>query len=51
MSEVVTESSVLSAADTGALFEAALIIALYAIAFILIAAYRLLKSDVTKKTG
>jgi ABC-2 type transport system permease protein len=51
MSELVTESSVLPAADTGALLEAALIIALYAIAFILIAAYRLLKSDVTKKTG
>jgi ABC-2 type transport system permease protein len=51
MSELVTEPSVLSAADTGALLEAALIIALYAIAFILIAAYRLLKSDVTKKTG
>jgi hypothetical protein len=40
-----------SVADTGALYEAALIIAVYAIVFILIAAFRLLKSDVTKKTG
>jgi ABC-2 type transport system permease protein len=51
ISELVTEPSVLSAADTGALFQATLIIALYAIVFMLIAAYRLLKSDVTKKTG
>jgi hypothetical protein len=35
--------------DLGALYEAALIIAVYAIVFIIIAAYRLLKSDVTKK--
>jgi ABC-2 type transport system permease protein len=51
MSEFVTEPSILSAADTTALLQAALIIALYAIMLILIAAYRFLKSDVTKKTG
>jgi ABC-2 type transport system permease protein len=36
--------------DLGALYEAALIIAVYTIVFIIIAAYRLLKSDVTKRT-
>jgi ABC-2 type transport system permease protein len=52
MSELITApSTVLPAADTGALYEATLIIAVYAIVFILIAAFRLLKSDVTKKTG
>jgi ABC-2 type transport system permease protein len=51
ISELITAPSLLPAADTGALFQAALIIALYAIVFMLIAAYRLLKSDVTKKTG
>jgi ABC-2 type transport system permease protein len=51
MSELVTAPSLLPAADTEALFQAALIIALYAIVFMLIAVYRLLKSDVTKKTG
>jgi hypothetical protein len=51
MSELVTAPSVLPAADLGALSEAALIIVLYIIAFVLIAVYRLLKSDVAKKTG
>jgi ABC-2 type transport system permease protein len=51
MSELVADTSVLPAADTVALLQAALIIALYAIVSILIAAYRLVKSDVTKKTG
>jgi hypothetical protein len=52
MSELITApNTVLPVADTGALYEAALIIAVYAIVFILIAAFRLLKSDVTKKTG
>jgi ABC-2 type transport system permease protein len=50
MSELVTASSVLPAGDLGALAQASLIIAVYAIVFTLIAAYRLLKSDVTKKT-
>ncbi len=50
MSELVTASSVLPAVDLGALAQASLIIAVYAIVFTLIAAYRLLKSDVTKKT-
>ena len=50
MSELITGSSVLPAGDLGALAQAALIIAVYAIVFTLIAAYRLLKSDVTKKT-
>jgi ABC-2 type transport system permease protein len=36
--------------DLGALYEAALIIAVYTIVFIIIAAYRLLKSDVAKRT-
>jgi ABC-2 type transport system permease protein len=38
-------------ADTNALVQASIIIAVYAIIFILIAAYRLVNSDVTKKTG
>jgi ABC-2 type transport system permease protein len=38
-------------ADPGALIQAAIIIAAYAVIFIFIAAYRLLKSDVSKKTG
>jgi len=50
MSELVTASSVLPAGDLGALAQASLIIAVYAIVFTLIATYRLLKSDVTKKT-
>lgn len=50
MSELITSSSVLPAGDLGALAQASLIIAVYAIVFTLIAAYRLLKSDVTKKT-
>jgi ABC-2 type transport system permease protein len=36
--------------DLGAFYEAALIITVYAIVFIIIAAFRLLKSDVTKRT-
>jgi ABC-2 type transport system permease protein len=51
MSELITApNTVLSAVDTEALYEAALIVAVYAIVFVIIAAYRLLKSDVTKKT-
>jgi hypothetical protein len=38
-------------ADSEALYQAAIIIAVYAVIFIVIAAYRLLKSDVTKKTA
>jgi ABC-2 type transport system permease protein len=38
-------------ADTNSLVQASIIIVVYAIIFILIAAYRLVKSDVTKKTG
>jgi len=52
MSELITTpSTVLSAADHEALYQAAIIIAAYAIIFIAVAAYRLLKSDVTKKTA
>jgi len=52
MSELITTpSTVLSVADREALYQAAMIIAVYAIIFIVIAAYRLLKSDVTKKTA
>jgi len=51
LSEVVSASNVLPPADFGALSQAALIIALYAIASILIAAIRLVKSDVTKKAA
>ena len=51
MSELITASSVLPAGDLGALAQASLIIAVYAIVFTIIAAYRLLKSDVTKKTS
>jgi ABC-2 type transport system permease protein len=48
MSELITEYGT---ADSGALVQAAIIIAVYAVIFILVAAYRLVKSDVTKKTG
>jgi ABC-type transport system involved in multi-copper enzyme maturation permease subunit len=52
MSELMTAPRmVLPAADFEALYQAAIIIAVYAVVFIVIAAYRLLKSDVTKKTG
>ena len=52
MSELITTpSTVLSVTDREALYQAAMIIAVYAIIFIVIAAYRLLKSDVTKKTA
>ena len=50
MSELITAPNVLPAGDLGALAQASLIIAVYAIVFTIIAAYRLLKSDVTKKT-
>jgi ABC-2 type transport system permease protein len=51
MSELITTTNTfLPAVDTEALCEAALIVAVYAIVFVIIAAYRLLKSDVTKKT-
>ena len=43
-------SSPLPSPDLEAVYEAALIIAVYAIVFIIIAAYRLVKSDVTKRT-
>jgi ABC-2 type transport system permease protein len=50
MSELITARNTgLPTVDTGALNEAALIVAVYAIIFVIIAAYRLLKSDVTKK--
>ena len=48
MSELISN---LGTTDTGALLQAAVIIAIYAVVFILISAYRLLKSDVSKKTG
>ena len=52
MSELITApSTVLPASDLEALYQAAMIIAVYAIIFIVIAAYRLLKSDVTKRTA
>jgi ABC-2 type transport system permease protein len=50
MSQLINGSSVLPPRDLGALGQASLIIAVYAVVFTLIAAYRLLKSDVTKKT-
>jgi hypothetical protein len=52
MSELITApSTVLPASDLEALYQAAMIIAVYTIIFIVIAAYRLLKSDVTKRTA
>jgi len=52
MSELITAPrAVLPVADSEALYQAAIIIAVYAVIFIVIAAYRLLKSDVTKKTA
>jgi ABC-2 type transport system permease protein len=51
LSELITApSTVLAASDLESLYQAAAIIAVYAIIFTVIAAYRLLKSDVTKKT-
>ncbi|MGD0159110.1 MAG: ABC transporter permease subunit [Candidatus Bathyarchaeia archaeon] len=51
LSRLITASNtVLPSADTEALYEAALIIAVYTVVFVAIAALRLLKSDVTKKT-
>jgi ABC-2 type transport system permease protein len=50
MSELISASNTgLPAVDTEALYEAALIVAVYAVIFIIIAALRLLRSDVTKK--
>jgi ABC-2 type transport system permease protein len=52
MSEfIMAPSIVLPASDLGALYQAAIIVAVYAIIFILTATYRLVKSDVAKKTG
>jgi len=52
MSKLITvPSTVFSVGDLGDLYQAALIIAVYTIVFIVIAAFRLLKSDVTKKAG
>jgi len=52
MSELITAPrTLLPVADSEALYQAAIIIAVYAVIFIVIAAYRLLKSDVTKKTA
>jgi ABC-2 type transport system permease protein len=48
MNQLVTGSGT---ADTNALVQASIIILVYAIIFILIAAYRLVNSDVSKKTG
>jgi ABC-2 type transport system permease protein len=51
MGELITvPNTFLPAVDTVALYEALLIVAVYAIVFVIIAAYRLVKSDVTKKT-
>jgi ABC-2 type transport system permease protein len=47
---ITVPNAILPAFDVEALYEAALIIAVYAIVFLIIAALRLLKSDVTKKT-
>jgi ABC-2 type transport system permease protein len=52
MSELITAPhTLLPVADSEALYQAAIIIAVYAVIFIVIATYRLLKSDVTKKTA
>jgi ABC-2 type transport system permease protein len=52
MSELITAPrTLLPMADSEALYQAAIIIAVYAVIFIVIATYRLLKSDVTKKTA
>jgi ABC-2 type transport system permease protein len=47
---ITAENAGLTTVDIGGLYEAALIIAVYAMVFVVIAALRLLKSDVTKKT-
>jgi ABC-2 type transport system permease protein len=47
---ITAPSTVLAASDLESLYQAAAIIAVYAIIFSVLAAYRLLKSDVTKKT-
>ena len=52
MSELITAPrTLLPVADSEALYQAAIIIAVYAVIFIVITAYRLLKSDVTKRTA
>jgi ABC-2 type transport system permease protein len=52
MSRLVTAPSTLFAGSAlESLYQAAVIIAVYAVIFTVIAAYRLVKSDVTKKTG
>jgi ABC-2 type transport system permease protein len=51
MSQLMTAPNTIPTSDIGALAQASLIIAVYAIVFILIAAFRLLKSDITKKTA
>jgi ABC-2 type transport system permease protein len=52
MSRLITPpSTVFSVGGLSDLYGAALIIAVYAIVFVVIATFRLLKSDVTKKTG
>lgn len=52
MSELITAPlNVLPMPDSEALYQAAIIIAVYAVIFVVIAVYRLLKSDVTKKTA
>jgi ABC-2 type transport system permease protein len=51
LSALINGSTVLAEADLVALYQAAIIIAVYAIIFIMISVFRLLKSDVSKKTG
>jgi ABC-2 type transport system permease protein len=52
LSQLITApNTVLPRADLEALYQSAVIIAVYAVVFIVIAAFRLLKSDVAKKTG
>jgi ABC-2 type transport system permease protein len=51
LGEVIGAQNAGTAVDPGALAQAALIIALYAIASVIIAAFRLVKWDVTKRTG
>jgi ABC-2 type transport system permease protein len=52
LSHVITApATVLPRADLGDLYQSALAIAVYTVVFIVIAAFRLLKSDVSKKTG
>jgi ABC-2 type transport system permease protein len=48
---ITAPSIALPARDLGALYQAAVIVVVYAIIFVVIATYRLVKSDVSKKTG